>query len=95
MEEDLETYKKITTYVGYIQKNIGELNHNEKISILQNILNSSIDEKKIQEKGNGTQVKFRDLTPEIIEEIYNFIIQKVQEKTEKLMYITEENFIPD
>ena len=95
MEEDLETYKKITTYVGYIQKNISELNVNERIVILQTILNSSIDEKKIQEKGNGTQVKFRDLEPELIEEIYNYIIEKVQEKTEKLMYLTEENLIPD
>lgn len=67
-----------TKYITYIHDNIDDLRPIFKKEILQIILYSNIDEDKIVEKGNGTQIKFLDLDPALIKNIYNYIYKKIQ-----------------
>jgi hypothetical protein len=65
-------------HIVYINDNINELKICHRREILQIILGSEIELKKIVEKGNGTQIKFGDLSPEIIKTIYNYIYNKLE-----------------
>jgi hypothetical protein len=78
------------TKILFIKRNINELITEELRDILQIILNANIDDKKIQEKGGGTQIKFKDIPVHVINEIYDYIFKKIKEKVDKLAEYTHD-----
>jgi hypothetical protein len=87
--------KDIIQQVAYIKQNISELSLDDYIGVLHILLNSNIDDSKIQEKGGGTQVKFKDIDEATIGYIYTYIHDRITKKIEHLHSYTQENFIPD
>lgn len=77
--------------IMYIKQSIGDLSPDELKNILQIIMNSGIDENKIQEKGNGTQIKYKDIPKETIVAISTYIKNKLDDKMQKLKNFTQEN----
>ena len=75
---DINTSK----YISYINDNINELKLSFRKEILQIILYSNIDDDKIVEKGSGTQIKFSDIDPILLKNIYNYIYKKIELSTD-------------
>jgi hypothetical protein len=75
------TKQKLNQYILYINDNVNELKLNHRKDVLQMIMGSEIDDDKIVEKGNGTQIKFSDIDSELIQSIYNFIYNKLESST--------------
>jgi hypothetical protein len=67
---------------NYIVEHIMELKINERKDLLQMIIGGMEDMNKIVEKGNGTQIKFADMSPELIKSIYNYVHNKVENKAD-------------
>ncbi len=65
-------------YILYICDNINELKLNNRREILQMIMYANIDSDKIIEKGNGTQIKFADISDILLKNIYNYINNKYE-----------------
>lgn len=78
-----------------IKQKVEELNNNERKDILQMVVNSGIEDSKIQTKGRGTQIKFADIPPETIISMHKYIQNKINEKMENLRNFTEENEVID
>lgn len=74
--------KDCDKYIIYIANKINELRLCHRKEVLQMILYSNIDQSKIKEKGNGTQIKFSELSPDLIKNIYNFVYNKVENSTD-------------
>jgi hypothetical protein len=68
---------KVNEYRLYISDNIGNLNINYRREILQMLI-YAVDDEKLIEKGNGTQIKFTDLDDKLLTNIYNFIYNKIE-----------------
>lgn len=81
----------LVNMVMFIKQKVGELTMNERRDILQIIVNSGIDDNKIQTKGGGTQIKLKHIQQETVISIYNYINIKIKDKIEKLKNFTEEN----
>lgn len=81
----------LVNMVMFIKQKVGELTINERRDILQMIVNSGIDDSKIQTKGGGTQIKLKHIQHETVISIYNYINTKMKDKIEKLKNFTEEN----
>lgn len=64
---------------SFICDNINDLNIEYRKDILQMIYNSPF-KNKIKEKGGGTQVKIEDISNTLINKIYMFIVQKINEQ---------------
>lgn len=65
----------------YIKNNNGDLSIMERKELLQMIINSSTNYDKIETKGNGTQIKFKDIKPEsTIILLYNYIVSRIHSK---------------
>jgi hypothetical protein len=62
---------------SYICNNVDELNFQNRKNVLQIIYNSP-SQKKITEKGNGSQIKMDDLPIMLIITIYDFIKKKLE-----------------
>ena len=56
--------------IKYIKRNVDYLSINERQDILQMIINALPDDSKIQTKGDGTQIKFKDIPSPTIASIY-------------------------
>jgi hypothetical protein len=84
------TERDIPGLITYIKKNVNELNHDEKREVLQLIMNTTVSDEKIIEKGNGTSVRFRDLDPRTIKNIAVFIDVKLSGKKEDLQYFPDD-----
>lgn len=65
-------------YIHYINDNINELKMSFRKEVLQTILYSNVPDKKIVEKGNGTQVKYADIDDQLLKNIYNYMYQKIE-----------------
>jgi hypothetical protein len=70
--------QKINQYILYISDNINELKINHRKEVLQMIIGSEIEDDKIVEKGNGTQIKFVDIDMQLLQNIYNFLYNKLE-----------------
>ena len=81
----------LVNMVMFIKQKAGELSINERRDILQMIVNSGIDDNKIQTKGGGTQIKLKNIHHDTVISIYNYINLKIKDKIEKLKNFTEEN----
>ncbi len=80
---------KIGDMIDYIKRYVDDLSISERQDILQIIINSQIEDKKIQTKGNGTQIRFKDLDNSTITVIYNYIHSKLQMKISTLQSLPE------
>ena len=85
----------LITMILQIKQKVEELNNNERKDILQMVVNSGIEDSKIQTKGRGTQIKFADIPPETIISMHKYIQNKINEKMENLRNFTEENEVID
>ena len=74
--------------INYIKNNVNNLSNPERLEILQMIINSTPDN-KIKSKGNGTEIKFNDLSNSIIINIYNFIFKKIKIKNEQINLLSD------
>lgn len=72
--------------IKYIKQYISDLNIEERQDILQIITNSGIDDKYIQTKGKGTQIRFINIPPEVIKNIYEYIYIHLDMKEQELQY---------
>lgn len=80
---------KLETMVKYIDRHSVDMTHSEKQDILQMIINARIDDKKIQTKGNGTLIKYSDIPLATINNIYNYIKSKLENKINALQYFPD------
>lgn len=79
-----ETKTSLEEMKKYISKHVTDLNISERKDILQMIINSSIDQQHIQEKGDGTQIEYVHISKNTLIAIYNFIQNKISNKMEAL-----------
>lgn len=77
--------------ISFIGQSVNDLTINERKEIYKIMGNSSMDESKVQEKGDGILIKFKDIPRPVIQEIYNYIVRKLGEKQEQLDNCTVEN----
>lgn len=70
--------QNINRFILYINDNINELKLNHRKEVLQMIIGADIDDDKIVEKGNGTQIKFSDINVDLLKNIYNFVYNKLE-----------------
>ena len=77
--------------IAYISQKVGDLTIDDRHKILKIIIKSGIDDAKIQSKGSGTQVKYKDLSYDTIILIHNYIKEILARKLEQLKVITTEN----
>ena len=84
------TKQEIIDMIICIKQKTPDIALSDRKEILRIIMRSGIDDHKIQSKGNGTQIKFKDLPNSTIIQIYNFITMKIQDKIHKLDQLTEE-----
>jgi hypothetical protein len=75
---------KVADMIAYIKRHVDDLLVSERQDILQIVMNSPIEDKKIQTKGNGTQIRFKDLDQSTILTIYTYIQTKLQVKMSML-----------
>jgi hypothetical protein len=71
-------------YINYISDAINDLSFLAKVEILQMII-YDIDDEKIVEKGNGTQIKFSDINHETLLKIYNNISKKSESNSKLIL----------
>ena len=83
----------INTYISYIKQYINDLSLSDKKDVLQLIMNSNIEDNKIQTKGDGTQIKFKDIPVNIIISIYNYMHNKINTKLNELEYFPDKEYI--
>lgn len=65
----------------FISDNINEISIDDRKDILY-LLYNSCHREKLKEKGNGTQIKMKDLADEMIDKIYDLINKKIKENME-------------
>ncbi len=68
----------LNKYIIYINDNINELKLNHRKEVLQIIIGSDIEDEKIVEKGNGTQVRYVDIDGLLLKKIYNYMFNKLE-----------------
>ncbi len=91
MNEQKEFSKQeIINMILYITQKTPDISISDRKEILRIIMKSGIEDHKIQSKGSGTQVKFKDLPNQTIIQIYNFVKFKISEKLKRLEQLTEE-----
>ncbi len=84
------TKQEIIDMIIYIKQKTPDTALADRKEVLRIIMKSGIDDYKIQSKGNGTQIKFKDLPNNTIIQVYNFIKMKILDKMQKLEQLTEE-----
>jgi hypothetical protein len=75
--------------IDYVKHHVGDLSIDERRDVIQMLINSSIPDRKIQTKGDGTQVKFRDIPETVVSMIYNYIDTRVSNKKNELQYFPD------
>jgi len=88
--EDVLTDDDVVKMIVYIKQKITEISLSNRKEVLKIIMASGVDDHKIHSKGNGTQVKFRDLPTDVINSIYLFVKSKVDTNLDKLNSLTED-----
>lgn len=81
-----ETIKMIV----FIKQKVSSMSINDRREILRIIMQSGIDDHKIHSKGDGTQVKFKDLPYTTVLSIYKYMTTKIDTKITELQSLTED-----
>lgn len=82
---------EIIKMIVFIKQKVSAISVADRRAILKIIMKSGIEDHKIHSKGDGTQVKFKDLPSNTIVEINKFIKNKIDCKLNELQSLTEEN----
>lgn len=82
--------QEIIEMIKYINQKTPDVSLTDRNEILRIIMSSGVDDHKIQSKGGGTQIKYKDIPNNVIVLIYNFIKMKIDSKLEQLSHLTEE-----
>ena len=83
--------KEIINMIAYISQHVSDLSQDDRHKILKIIIKSGIDDSKIHSKGNGTQIKYKDLSYDAITSVHKFITDTIKIKMEQLKMATVEN----
>lgn len=75
--------------VMYIKNNSNDLSRDERSDVLRMLMNSSIPNSKIQDKGGGVQVQFRDIPESVVLMVYNYIHTRVTSKKDELQHFPD------
>jgi hypothetical protein len=78
------TSSNLSYMMQYILKHVDELTLEERTQIYRIIMDSRTDESKIVEKGAGIEIKFKNLRPDTIISIYNFVDMRIMKKKREL-----------
>lgn len=81
---------KFRNKIEYIKQKTPDISLKDRQEILKMIIDSGVNDEVIQSKGNGTQIKFKDIPVEIIDKIYMFIQNKNNDKLHKLSQLAED-----
>ena len=78
----IELDKKLTIeerniIVKYIDEHIDEMSYNDRRDILSMLKMNIIDKEKFRQKGDGTQIVFKDISNDLIIWIHNRIYSKI------------------
>jgi hypothetical protein len=76
---EIRDYKFVAENIKYINENIVKLLLAERKEVLQ-ILYNSIGDSKISTKGNGSQIKYKDIPNHTLLSIYSYIQNKLNIK---------------
>jgi hypothetical protein len=79
------------SHITYIKNHVHDLTIQERLDVLNLIINSPINDNKIYSKGNGTMIRFEDMTNETIWNIYNKIKTIIDNKINQLKEFSEED----
>ena len=71
-----EKHNQRKTAILYINENIDELPIHDRKEVLQMLI-CNMDIKKIVEKGSGTQIKYKDMSDELLVSIQNFVKKRI------------------
>jgi hypothetical protein len=93
MSDNTPTDRDLIEMIKYINQKCSDLSIENNNHILRILINN-IDDDKIQTKGLGTQIKYSDIPPKIIQIIYKYIQDKFVDKLEILNNFTGENSKP-
>ncbi len=85
------TENDVIEMIKFIKQRVNDLSDVERKEIYRIIYNSDMDQFKIQEKGGGLQIKFRDIPRVVIIDIHRYMKNKISEKEDRLKNCTEEN----
>lgn len=88
------TKDDVINMIIFIKQKVDDLSITDRRDILKIIIKAGVDDHKIHSKGNGTQIKFKDLSVDCILSIHSYIQAKISDKIEKLKNFTEENSEP-
>ena len=64
----------------YINQNVDEISLDERKMVLKMVIDHSVEDSKIQTKGNGTMIAYKDMSKPLIISLYNFIQSKINYK---------------
>jgi hypothetical protein len=81
----------IIKMIVFIKQKVSSMSLGERRDILRIIMKSGLEDHKIHSKGDGTQVKFKDLSFGTIVSINTYITQKINSKLSELQTLTEES----
>jgi hypothetical protein len=68
----------------HILDNTNELVLQDRKEILQMIFNSQF-RNKLKEKGNGTQIRLKNLSDDLITRIYDFIVARLNDHSDEVL----------
>ena len=83
--------QELIDMIIYIKQTIPDVSLQHRKEILRIIQTSGINDDKIQTKGGGTQVKFKDLNADTIHIINNFLKDRMSNKLDKLATLVNES----
>jgi len=86
LNDFLNTYDKPVSLsrehiIEYIDNNAGKLTRSDRVRLLLAITNS-IGDAKIDEKGTGTAVKYKDISLQMLQCIHNFVFERLSASRE-------------
>jgi hypothetical protein len=82
--------QELIEMIIYIKQTVADVSLQSRKEILRIIQNSGIHDDKIQTKGGGTQIKFKDLPANTIVIINNFLKERISSKMDKLNTLVQE-----
>ncbi len=83
--------KEIINMIAFISQHVAGLSNDDRHKILKIIIKSGIDDAKIHSKGNGTQIKYKDLSYDAIIAVHKFIVDTINVNIKHLKMMTVEN----
>lgn len=85
-----EETAKLINAINYISQKNNDVSVEDRRDILKIIMSSGVSNDQIHTKGNGTEIKYKNIPVDCIYRIQSFIEQRISEKIEKLKSMSNE-----